>query len=128
MRNRLLLLLVVVVAIAGGSLVVWAQAKPVLEGHKPYVPTRLDWLEVHLNSKYRVPMSVGKQYSILFTTVHDRNDTIVISADYFPNADREMMNREIDAMRKIVQIVAKGKGWDGWLKVNKKVQVLGQKE
>ena len=129
MRSRLLLLLLVVsTATTCTAVVVWAQARPVPEGQKRYEPTRLEWLTVELNSKFRVPMSAQKQYSILFTTVHDRNDTIVIWADHYPNADREMMNRDVDSKRKIAQMVAKGRGWDGWLNVVEKVNLLELKK
>lgn len=96
--------------------------KEQLKGSKPYIPTRLDWLAVDLNSSLRVPITVESFYSLDFVALHDR-DTIAIVVRYNPSADRSIMNLSIDTAKQIVGMKAKNHGWSDWLKVEENVKM-----
>lgn len=93
-----------------------------LEGGKPYVPSRLEWLATHLNAFYRVSLSRETQYSLTYVAVHDE-DAILIYVRYYPQADRETVNGSIENAKELIKITARSKGWIAWLKVKENVEM-----
>jgi hypothetical protein len=95
-----------------------------LQGIKPYTPTRLEWLAVELNvrgsSDYIFIESLG--YRIAFVP-YINEDTIVLSVLHARNANRKLMNRDVDAARKLFDMAVKNKGWDSWVKLREKVEM-----
>ena len=103
-------------------------ASNMLEGSKPYTPTRLEWLAVELNAKHRTDQlrSNGYGYSICFVPLA-KEETILIAVAYSAHeTNRELMNISVDSAREMVEMTAKARGWDGWLKIREQVKRLGQ--
>jgi hypothetical protein len=91
-----------------------------LQSTKPYTPTRLEWLAVELNSSYRQEITSG--CSIHFIPIHDE-DTLLISVQYNPKLDREVLNSSLDTVRLLVKGNAKLRGWDSWLKLREEIKM-----
>jgi hypothetical protein len=102
----------------------WAQApSQELEGSKPYIPSRLEWLALQANIHGAVTLSPDRDYTIGFVPIK-KEDTIIIHVRYLRGVDRERMNRNIDGAREIVLMIAKGLGWDSWVKVKEDIAML----
>jgi len=99
-----------------------AQDSPGWEGEKPYTPTRLEWLAVHLNAGLRVPLSQSSGYSLDFVALPHQN-TILIYVTYLPSADRRLIKLSVTSARKMISIDAKARGWSSWLKVEERVEM-----
>lgn len=98
------------------------QMQPILEGMKPYIPTRLEWLALELNAVYRTDMNELEGYMLSFIPIEKEN-TILIYVFYNHQTRRELMNRGIDHARKIVEKEAKSRGWDSWLKIKEEIKL-----
>lgn len=96
--------------------------KSIPEGMKDYIPTRLEWLAVELNAMYRTDMHDLKGYLLFFIPIEKEN-TILIFVRYTPQTDRKAMNIGIDAARKVIEINAKSRGWNSWLKVKERIEL-----
>ncbi len=86
------------------------------EGDTPYVPTKISWLCVAVNSMGTYEEHMGKGYKIT-CQIHDRN-TILVKATYSkssnPGVDFIGALREITAIK--VLACAEALGWN-WLRV-----------
>lgn len=92
------------------------------EGMKDYIPTCVEWLAVELNAMYRTDMH-GLDGYLLFFIPREKENTILIFVRYTRQTNREAMNIGIDAARKVIEITAKGRGWNSWLKVKEKIEL-----
>jgi len=116
-------LVLVIIAICSPA---WPQTRKVPEGFQPYVPTRLEWLEVELNASYRVDISSDNYFGMSFLADH-AGDAIVIIVRYSPKVNREYMNRSIDLAKQMISKTAETNGWSSWLKVKEDVEMMKPK-
>lgn len=95
------------------------------EGLEPYIPLRLEWLAMELNSMHRTDTLINglTGYSIVFIPLIKEN-AILILVQHTRKTNRQVMNIAIDAARKITEINAKSKGWNSWLKVREEIILL----
>jgi hypothetical protein len=128
MRGTLSKVAIAVILIAiGSSTILLAQSSGTeLEGLKPYIPCRLEWLALEANLSGSTKFSREVRYSTYFAALREE-DTILIMVRYLPDVDREEMNVSIDNARKLVLILAKSNGWDSWVKVKEDIAMLRDK-
>lgn len=99
------------------------QFKP---GLQPFVPNRIEWLALLLNSELRQEATVDSPYSLAI--VYTDHETILIFVRYHPNIDREILNTAVETTREVIQITAKRYGWEKWVKVKERVEMVKLKE
>ena len=92
-----------------------------LEGYKGYTPSRLEWLAVELNASHRVDLHGSLDYLMTFVPI-EKSDTILIYVRYLRSVNREVMNLNIDSVRKVIDMIAKRHGWY-WLNVKENIQL-----
>jgi hypothetical protein len=115
----LLLLSSLLVATTAG----FAQEKrPLRPGAEPYIPTRIDWLTTVLQASLRTERLQEDGYNLQITYLD--SETVLIYVRYLPTVNREIMNNGIETAREVIQITAKGYGWDKWLKVREDIQMV----
>ena len=95
------------------------QSKP---GLQPYTPNRIEWLALLCNNQLRQDASVDIPFSI--NIVQRDHETLLILVRYQPNVNREIMNASIDTARQVIMITAKSYGWDKWLKIKERVEMV----
>ena len=86
-----------------------------------YSPTRMDWLVLMCQASLRED-SLDKNGYMLEITASDP-ETVVISVTYTADANRQIMNMSIDTARKVINMDAKGYGWDKWLKIHENLEL-----
>lgn len=94
------------------------QNKPGLE---PYIPNRIEWLALLLNSDLRRDFSAESPFSL--NIVNSDHETILIFVRYDRNVDRRIMNMSIETAREVAQITAKSYGWSNWVKIKERVEL-----
>jgi hypothetical protein len=99
------------------------QTKSLPEGMKPYIPTRLEWLAMELNANYRTEMHDLEGYMLSFIPLEAEN-TILIYVGHSRQTHRGAMNIGIDNARKLIEKTAKSRGWNSWLKVKEKIELI----
>lgn len=97
-----------------------AQGQPERPGLKPYVPTRIEWLALMVESTVRQPMTAESLFTL--NVAYSDHETIVILVRHMPNVNRSIMNASIDAARRVTEITAKSYGWDSWVKIREQVE------
>jgi len=99
------------------SIFVYAHAGPQKNspGAERFTPTRIDWLVTTLQANLREEITSDRPYSI--DIAHSDSETVLIYVRYFSDADRTLMNEDIDTARSVIHITAKSYGWDGWVKI-----------
>jgi hypothetical protein len=105
----------------------YENAKSISEGMKDYIPSRLEWLAVELNANYRIDMYDLEGYLLSFIPLEKEN-TILIFVRYTRQTNREVMNIGIDTARKVIEMNAKSRGWNSWLKVKEKIELADTKK
>ena len=100
----------------------YEHSQSIPEGMKDYIPTRLEWLAVELNAMYRTDMHDVEGYLLSFIPLEKEN-TILIFVRYSQRTNREAMNLGIDTARKVIEINAKSRGWNSWLKIKEKIEL-----
>jgi hypothetical protein len=93
-------------------------------GLEPFTPTRIDWLATLLEANLRIEDLSRNGY--LLRVVESGPETLTIYIRYLPTVNREVMNTQIDAVRKVIAIDAKSYGWDGWIRVTEDVRLQKQ--
>lgn len=96
-------------------------AKAAPPGLQSYVPTRIEWLSLVLNSQLRQDATVDNPFSV--NIVNTDHETILIFVRYHPNVNREIMNMAIDTAREVINITAKSYGWDKWVKIKERIEL-----
>jgi hypothetical protein len=91
-------------------------------GFQPYTPTRIEWLALSLQSNLRQDATVDSPFSL--NVVNSDHETILILVRYQPNADREIMNMSVETAREVTQITAKSYGWNSWVKIKERVEMV----
>ncbi len=100
-----------------------SQSKP---GLQPYVPNRIEWLSLLLNSQLRQDATVDNPFSL--NIVYSDHETILIFVRYQPNVSREILNMSVETAREVTQITAKSYGWDKWVKIKERVEMVKPKD
>jgi hypothetical protein len=91
-----------------------------LQGWKPYTPSRLEWLALELNAESRQEATSESPFMLSFAAL-EKTDTILIYVRYLPDADRGLINLAVDGARRLVDLKAKHRGWDSWLRTEAKL-------
>jgi hypothetical protein len=122
MKWKPAVILIVAIIFMNTILTFAGQAQSIQEGMKPYIPTRLEWLAVELNASNRVDMYELEGYLLSFIPL-ERENTILIFVRYTSKTNREAMNIGIETARKVVEMDAKSRGWNSWLKVREDISL-----
>lgn len=93
-------------------------AKPGLE---PYIPTRVEWLALAVNSQVRQDITQESLFTL--SVVNSDHETLVIYVRYHSTVNRQIMNMAIDTARKVIAIRAKGYGWENWVHVREDIEL-----
>ena len=95
----------------------------VSEGNKPFVPTRLEWLELYLNAGRGVAYAAEHGYAINYVA-DPLKDEIVIVVVYHPDQVKEqVMRNAVRTAKQIVAVYAQTHDWP-WLKVREEIRSL----
>jgi len=87
-------------------------ASPLME---PYTPTRIEWLALDLESRFKSTLEGNGISSVDFTA--DAPDTIVISVLYNNDAQAGFVDRIVDAATRYVEIDARSYRWSKWTRI-----------
>ena len=87
-------------------------ASPLME---PYTPTRLEWLALDLESRFKSQLEGGDISSLDFTAIAP--DTILISVLYTNDASAAFVDRIIDTAKGFVEKDALSYGWSKWIRI-----------
>jgi hypothetical protein len=96
---------------------------PVPEGSIPYTPTKLEWLAMDLNMRYRKDLLDSKGFSIHFRS-GKLKETVIIAVTYIDSVDRRLLKREILRARDRIKMTSKEYGWDAWVKISERMLKL----
>ena len=99
----------------------YGQATRMPQGAMPFTPTRIDWLTTTLQASLRDDRLDSDGFMLQITAPDP--DTILIYVRYTPTVRREIMNTEIEAARKVIEITAKGYKWD-WVKIREDLAMV----
>ena len=98
-----------------------AQKGPQTEGAKPYTPSRLEWLALKLNAEMGRTFSQGG-FQMLFVP-DEKNNTIVMVVNYIKGTvPEEQIDSEIKHAKKVIELTAKARKWNSWLKVRELIK------
>jgi len=50
-------------------------------------------------------------------------NTLVIYVTYLPTVQRVLMNKSVEAAKKVIGLISKTRGWSAWLKVQEHVEM-----
>lgn len=106
-------------------LLAFAQASQGKPGLQPYIPTRIEWLALVSNDQLKQDATVDMPFSL--SVVATDHETLLIFVRYQPNVDREPMNKMIETARDVIMITAKGYGWEKWVKIKERVEMVKPK-
>ena len=84
--------------------------KPILtgnEGNERYIPTKLEWLALNLNSKYRLDAIATKGLELAMSFRAMGNNTIGVDMFYTPSTPASERTHFCDEGKEAVQTVAK---------------------
>ncbi len=94
-------------------------------GLEPYIPSRIEWLTLLLNSQLRHTMTTEYPYNL--EIINTNQETLLIFVVYGPNMDRRIMNNAIDTAREVIQITVKNYGWDNWVKIKEQIEMINSR-
>jgi hypothetical protein len=115
---------VILAVLLGSALPICAEhVKSLPEGMKQYIPTRLEWLAMELNANYRTDLNDPSGYTLSFIPLEAEN-TILIYVGHTKQTHREAMNIAIDSARNLIEKNARSRGWNAWLKVREKIELI----
>jgi hypothetical protein len=90
----------------------------------PYTPTRLEWLALDLESRYKSQFEGGDKISSFdFTAIAP--DTILISVVYTNDAPAAFVDKIIDEGKHFVEMDAQSYGWSKWVRIRVERRNLG---
>jgi hypothetical protein len=101
-----------------------AMAQLPTPGLEPFVPTRLEWMEVYLNAGKGVPYSEKYGYGISYVADLGSDTMFVVAQFDEATVNEEIMENAINSAKGIVSLYAKRKGWDSWLVIKELRQPL----
>ena len=90
-----------------------------LEGSVQYIPTRLEWLLMFLNSK----VEKSNKYLLTFQKGEDNNTVhIAIIRDDDGDIDDKLYDNLITALKQTVTACAELYGWESWVKITSRCE------
>lgn len=91
-------------------------------GKLPYIPTRMEWLQLYLNVHYSYDFS-EYHFGLSFVNPGDKPETVLIWCSYMPEAQPVLVYKAVANSKEWVKKVAKSYGWDDWVKIEEKVEM-----
>ena len=86
-------------------------------GSEKYMPSRLEWLAVKLNSLYRVGNLTANGFRLSYFPNSDQK-TINVNISYYPELDKKKLDEIREFVRDAILSTANEYGWDDWVEVN----------
>ena len=83
-------------------------------GLEEYKPSRLEWLEVRLNSILPLPNRHGINS---FFLSGDNGRTLMLAVSYQPGVPKEDLEEYIGRAKGLAQLFIQQYGWDSWVEV-----------
>ena len=105
--------------------VVAAQSIQDKPGYQRYTPTRVEWVALVSNDALQQRMTEEMPFSLNVVAID--HETLLISVDYMPSVSRELMNDTIENARQVIMIRAKNYGWEKWVKIKERVEMVKPK-
>lgn len=84
-------------------------------GKEQYIPTRLDWLSVILNSVFQGG-SLGPGFEVFYTAADD-GKSIILAVRHYTDMDGELVDLLVERAKNFVFTVARKYEWDSWIEV-----------
>jgi len=88
-------------------------ASPLME---PYTPTRLEWLALDLESRFKSQLS-GDAGIVSTDFTANAPDTVVVSVMYTTDASAAVVDAVIEHAKDFVKMDAESYGWSKWIKI-----------
>lgn len=85
-------------------------------GVEKYIPSRLEWLAVVLNSFYKAGNMSSNNFKLSYSPSDDQK-TIQVNITYRANLDKHKLEEIRSVGRDAVIETAKVYGWDNWVEV-----------
>jgi hypothetical protein len=98
------------------------QQTPNRPGLTPYTPMRIEWLALLTRASLRQAASTDSPYSLDIIPVD--HETLLIVVRYLPTANREIVNRAITTAQNVIRSTAASYGWDTWVKIQERVEMV----
>lgn len=92
------------------------------KGAQPYMPSKLEWLSIELNSAYHSHRASEQGYVLNFLPL-DRQDAVLLYVRYGPKVDQQTMNMGIEAAREVFRKTLKSHHWDSWVNLREDVRM-----
>lgn len=121
--NKLLIVIIPAILLISTFTTHAEQGAAIQEGMKPYTPTRLEWLAVELNASNRTDAYGLEGYALSFIPLEKEN-TILIYVLYSEYTNRQAMNIGIKAAHEVIESNLKSRGWDSWIKVRERIEMV----
>lgn len=96
-------------------------AQQTRRGSERFVPTRLEWPALELNSTGRRSQAHGHRFSLMYVPLHGK-DAIAIYVGHEVDVHHALMTKAIEHAREMVIETAKTHGWDEWVNIIEIVQ------
>lgn len=93
-------------------------------GSDSYFPTKLEWLTLQLNAKYRL-FSLDNSFIGMYHANKD-TDTIIVELIYHPSVTHVKRADILDLLKNAVKLEATRLGWQDWVKTEEKLELLQQ--
>ena len=96
-----------------------------LQGFEEYIPSRLEWLIVMLNSMVSyVNVSPGGSSVVYGYLLGRDGNTIVMHMEYFADLPPEVVKQYEDNGKKLAITLAKNYKWDSWLEIQTQLEPI----
>ena len=86
-------------------------------GLEKYTPSRLEWLIVMVNTRYRIGNLAANRFKLSFSPGFDER-TINVDILYYGDIDVKKLEELKEVGREAVEFIAEEYGWLDWVKVN----------
>ena len=93
------------------SVATHAGTEPLSPGMQPYIPTRLEWLELSLQANSQEEDFTNPGYSYRVSYLAKPPDTIVVLAQYSRGTSAGLVDRAIEHCKRTVEKQASSYGW-----------------
>ena len=95
-------------------------------GSEKYMPSRLEWLVVILNSLYKAGNLAANRFKLSYSSSSEQK-TINVNISYYPDLDKNRLDEIRELGRDAVLITANEYGWDDWVEVNVNEELMPKK-
>jgi hypothetical protein len=98
----------------------------VSEGNTPFVPTRLEWLEMYLNAGKSIPYSKDSGFGISYITDAHTDTLYMVVLVNQETVNPKALEGALHSSRRLVTAYVKRKGWSDWLKIEERLENVGR--